>query len=267
MADNYQNNDEYEFTDLDALSPDPLEVNDSAETASYANKARATGGNNIRRNALIAVAVVILAMLSYKFLGSFFTTKPKVPDAAVVTPPIQQPKPIVVQQPVTQPTPVVPVETVKPSVTEQELAQRVSALELGQQSLRSDLNSASEQLSGLNTNITELSDKINHLADAMTALTQRVEEQSTQIELLTERTKPQKVVVRTSPVKRAPLPQYFIQAVIPGRAWLISTNGSTLTVREGTLIAGYGVVRLIDAHQGRVLTSSGRVIRFSPQDS
>ncbi|HAF87135.1 MAG TPA: type IV secretion protein IcmG, partial [Legionellales bacterium] len=60
---------------------------------------------------------------------------------------------------------------------------------------------------------------------------------------------------------------YYIKAVIPGRAWLIAANGSTLTVSEGTNIKGYGMVKLIDSTQGRILTSSGRVIRFSQQDS
>jgi len=70
-----------------------------------------------------------------------------------------------------------------------------------------------------------------------------------------------KVVAATPPA------QYFLQAIIPGRAWLISTNGDTVTVREGTRISSYGVVRFIDAKRGRVLTSSGQVIRFSQEDS
>ena len=60
---------------------------------------------------------------------------------------------------------------------------------------------------------------------------------------------------------------YYIQAVIPGRAWLIATNGSTLTVREGSTIPGYGIVRKIDPNLGKVFMSTGKVIRFSQLDS
>ena len=60
---------------------------------------------------------------------------------------------------------------------------------------------------------------------------------------------------------------YYIQAVIPGRAWLVSSQGLTITVREGTSVPGYGIVKLIDPNQGRILTSSGRTITFSQQDS
>jgi intracellular multiplication protein IcmG len=61
--------------------------------------------------------------------------------------------------------------------------------------------------------------------------------------------------------------RYNIQAVIPGRAWLIATNGATLTVSQGTAIPGYGIVKLIDPVQGKVTTSSGQIIRFSQEDS
>lgn len=271
MVDNYQNNDEYEFTDLDALNTDPLNVNEGVAQETTYETRRQANQNNIRRNALIAVSIVILAMLAYKFFGSFFTTKVKAPDSALTAPPVKQPI-VVKQEPIVEPTPTVvtssqPAPSTSPSATEQELTQRVSALELSQQSLRSDLNGVSEQLGGLNTSISELSSKINSLTESMAVLTQKVEEQATQIAVLTERTKPKPVVVRHLVKKVIPQIVYYIQAVIPGRAWLIGSNGSTLTVREGTMITGYGIVRLIDAHQGRVLTSSGRIIRFSPQDS
>ena len=58
-----------------------------------------------------------------------------------------------------------------------------------------------------------------------------------------------------------------MQAVIPGRAWLIANNGSTITVREGTPIPGYGIAKIIDPIKGRVMTSSGKEIRFSQDDS
>ena len=80
------------------------------------------------------------------------------------------------------------------------------------------------------------------------------------------RTQPKRVVHHINKPSAPPI-HYYIQAVIPGRAWIIATNGSTLTVREGTNIAGYGIVRLIDPLDGRIVTSSGQIIRFSQEDS
>ena len=97
-------------------------------------------------------------------------------------------------------------------------------------------------------------------------LSAKVDQQSREIEGLTiRRQEANKVYHRGAQATH--FPKYHIQAVIPGRAWLIATNGATLTVREGTAVAGYGMVRLIDPSQGRVTTSSGQVIRFSQEDS
>ncbi|WP_133138512.1 type IVB secretion system protein IcmG/DotF [Legionella genomosp. 1] len=294
MADNYQGNDEYEFTDLDALEPETIDSDESQQSSTATKKKPSDIGQaNVKRNALIAIAVIVVAMLGYKFLGSFFTSKPKAVDSGepqvstapavnTNTTPVQQQPVVVDQEPsipttttttpdtttttTTSTTEVTPASSDTSSATDPQVNQKLSALELSQQNLRSEVNSLSEQLGGVNTSITELTNKINSLNQMITSMAQKVEDQSNQITVLTVRTQPKKVVKQ---VVRQVVPRniYYIQAVIPGRAWLIGTNGSTLTVREGTNIAGYGVVRLIDPHQGRIVTSSGQVIRFSPQDS
>jgi len=60
--------------------------------------------------------------------------------------------------------------------------------------------------------------------------------------------------------------RYYIQALVPGRAWIKSKKGSTITVRKGSRVSTYGVVREIDVLNGRILTTSGRVIRFHPSE-
>lgn len=56
-------------------------------------------------------------------------------------------------------------------------------------------------------------------------------------------------------------PEYFVHAVIPGRAWLKSPKGQILTVTEGDTIGNYGKILVIDAANGVVLTSSGVTFR------
>lgn len=166
-----------------------------------------------------------------------------------------QPQPIVQQQP--------------PAVQENDTAlqQKVASIEASQQTVQSEVSSMSQQVGNVNNNVNALNAQITKLNQMITDLNTQVVKQSEVINVLMERTKPKPVkrVVRVRTV--APQIIYYINAVIPGRAWLIGTNGSTLTVREGTKIAGYGTVKLIDSMQGRVLTSSGRVIRFSQEDS
>ncbi|CAM2747793.1 Component of the Dot/Icm secretion system [Legionella steigerwaltii] len=275
MADNDQN-DEYKFAELDSLENEPLETSEfDAKSSTPAGSGGMEPRKNIKRNALIAVGVIVFAMLMYKFIGGMFSkTTPTPPKENVspapmaeVTPPPQpqvtqteipkepiQPQPVVQQQP--------PVVQENPA-----LQQKVASIEASQQTVQSEVSSMSQQVGNVNNNVNALNAQITKLNQMISELNTQVAKQSEVINILMERTKPKPVkrVVRVHTV--TPQINYYINAVIPGRAWLIGTNGSTLTVREGTKIAGYGTVRLIDSMQGRVLTSSGRVIRFSQEDS
>lgn len=54
---------------------------------------------------------------------------------------------------------------------------------------------------------------------------------------------------------------YTVHAIIPGRAWLKSSNGQIITVTEGDKIGDYGTVANIDATNGIVRTSSGIILK------
>lgn len=55
---------------------------------------------------------------------------------------------------------------------------------------------------------------------------------------------------------------YYIQAIIPGRAWLKDSNGKIFTVANGDDIPGYGRVISIEPKQGMVRTDQGKVIEY-----
>ncbi|MFN7098565.1 MAG: hypothetical protein ACK4PR_13580, partial [Gammaproteobacteria bacterium] len=55
---------------------------------------------------------------------------------------------------------------------------------------------------------------------------------------------------------------YYVQAIIPGRAWLKNSSGQIITVAPGDPVPGYGTVTNIDAQNGVVTTSSGTKIVF-----
>lgn len=263
MADNDQLNDEYQFSELDALGADTTDQADSAYDEAASKQVGAE--TNIRRNALIVVILVILAMIIYKFLGSFFAS-PEIPvqkTKTVDTAKKSEPQP---ETPEIQPLqPVVSAPRPQQASIPANVEQKLSALELGQQSTRSDVSSVSNQLGGISSNMDELATQIAKLNDALTSINTKLEQQSREIDLLMTRTKPKKV--RPAVKKSQPAKKYYIQAVIPGRAWLIAQNGATLTVREGTVVPGYGTIKLIDPLQGRISTSSGQIIRFSQDDS
>ncbi|MES2218099.1 MAG: hypothetical protein V4501_06785 [Pseudomonadota bacterium] len=50
---------------------------------------------------------------------------------------------------------------------------------------------------------------------------------------------------------------YSVQAIIPGRAWLKSDNGETVTVAEGDILKNYGRIMKIDPYDGVVQIDTG----------
>lgn len=259
MADNDQNNDEYQFTELDSLGNEPMDTDEAAYQSASSNAT--TGKKDIKRNALIVLGVLLILYILYKVLGSWYSKKPTVPDPGI-TPVVQTtPQPVVVTPTVVEQPKVQQVI----SENDPDLKQKVSAIELAQQSVKSQVNSLGDNMNAVNNNINNLNTQISKLNQLVETLATQFEKQSEELNALRVRAAPKKVY--RAPRHSAPRVVYYIQAVIPGRAWLIGSNGSTLTVREGTQVPGYGVVKLIDSMQGRVLMSSGQVIRFSQADS
>lgn len=266
MAHNDQN-DEYKFDEYDSYEGESMDHNEFGSSDSPSGEQPPKPPRkDVRRNALIAVGAIAFLMIMYKLLGGLFSGKSNnVRKNNIPTAPVTQIAPTPVSQ---QPPQVITPQPVQP-VQDTALKQQVESIGASQQNLQSQVSSLSEQLNSVNNNVNNLAAQVNQLNQTVTNLTNQLSRQSEVINMLIERTKPKPVkhVRRPRYLNNSQPNIYYINAVIPGRAWLIGTNGSTLTVREGTKISGYGVVRLIDSMQGRVLTSSGRVIRFSQDDS
>jgi intracellular multiplication protein IcmG len=60
---------------------------------------------------------------------------------------------------------------------------------------------------------------------------------------------------------------YRLKAIMPGRAWLESSRGTTLTVKVGDKLPGQGTVVRINVPEGAVVTSDGTVITYGRNDS
>lgn len=254
MADNDQNNDEYKFAELDSMDNGLMGEGDGLNNPVGADTRPEMQKKDVRRNAIVVVIMIVFAFLAYKLIGALFFSKsqPVTPAATPVIPVVQ---------------PITPTEPVQPvPVVDTGLQQRVSAIDNAQQNLTSSVNALSEKINTMSDTVNTMNSQISQLNQTVSQLSTQMAKQADEINVLMLRTQPK----RSHPVNRRAAIQYinyYIQAVIPGRAWLIGSNGSTLTVREGTTIPGYGMVKLIDSIQGRVLTSSGKVIKFSQEDS
>lgn len=76
---------------------------------------------------------------------------------------------------------------------------------------------------------------------------------------------PPPAMVPVIPVKAlGPRMVYTVQAIIPGRAWLKSDSGDTITVAEGDSLRGIGRITKIDPYDGVVQIDTGsRIITLS----
>lgn len=255
--DQDQFQDEYQFADLDVVEPESEGVDDA-----HLSTNEGFDTKQIVKKVLIVFGIIVMLIIVYKFMGSIFSHKSKEAPAVAASPitPIVQAKPI--SQPIIAAAPVM-----APSIAEDE-AKKISTVQVAQEGLIADVGNLNNQVSTITANIADLTTKIDQLTQTLNSLAVQVSNESNQLAALTTKVR----TVRAPHVvhRRASVSQrlyYYIQAIIPGRAWLVATNGATLSVREGTSIPGYGVVKLIDANQGRIMTSSGRLIRFSQQDS
>jgi septal ring factor EnvC (AmiA/AmiB activator) len=94
-----------------------------------------------------------------------------------------------------------------------------------------------------------------------------------QVSQLTQGNKPYRVATRepssssvvSSPIKRSePRITYTVQAIIPGRAWLKSEAGDTITVAEGDVLKSFGRVIKLDPYDGIVEVDTGsRVVTLT----
>lgn len=218
------------------------------------------------RNAIVVLGVIIFLLMLYKLTSGIFSSNKeltkvsKAPYSQItqVKPATTVPRPMPIQ---TQQQPL------NMSATDIEnIKQKIASMEQNQTKIEAQFAATTDQMSNLNTNLNMLTEKIAQLNQQMLQVSTIVQEQAQRIVVLTERAKARPKIVKHV-VHHPAFVKYYLQAVIPGRAWLIATNGSTLTVRVGTIIPGYGMVKFIDAIQGQILTSTGQMIRFSQNDS
>lgn len=222
-------------------------------------------GSNLRRYALIGVGLLILVLAVYKMLG-LFTGQPNIAKAPDAVPQAFQPQSQQQPDPVQFAPPVQPVA--QPAVSE-DVNRRIASLEVVSQNNRNQLTQVTNNLTAMNNKLDNLEQKLSMLAGTLDKFSDDIDSIRSQMVAVKARAYRAKTVEKTTTsVKQSERRAgYHIQAIIPGRAWLSAPEGKTLTVREGSRVPGHGVVRMIDPHQGLVKTSSGDIIRFSPNDS
>lgn len=286
MNDENKNNpDENEdFEDFDDAFEDDFgleEINEAQETSEHDESSK--DESVVERPApkktsalpyLIGLAVI--GFFGWKLYGMLFKPSAPPPEEQIVA--IAKPEvmpvtktvvePVVIEQPISIPEPSKPLP---PSATEQELQQvqtdisaqnklyqqKIEALEKEIAQTKESVDNSSRLLNNMNQDLSHLGAAMQELSAQIDSLREYQEREVLRHEL-TKKSAVKKPKQTQSADKSASLSVY---AIIPGRAWLRSPNGKTITVTEGDSIAEFGKVLKIDASNGVVITTSGVTLR------
>lgn len=161
------------------------------------------------------------------------------------------------------------INTVQAPVIDAQAKDRIIALEqqsaammnLLQTEYAQKIADTETQTNAMHGKMEELNKRINHMEASLSQITQ----------LLQGVSKSQASgVMGSAPVSNSttrptePRMIYSVQAIIPGRAWLKSEAGDTVTVAEGDYLKGYGRVTKIDPYDGIVAIDTGsKIINLS----
>jgi intracellular multiplication protein IcmG len=230
-----------------------------ATSTAFAATSTATDKTNIidklkRKNILIGVGVLVVIFIVYKLADVLFTTS-SFHHAVSTTPAVTTITPVLPTT--TQTVPPAPAASEVMNNRLSDIASRQADYQAGLDKVNSQLNDMQSSLSALNTQVANLSNAVQTVASQLAAQQAAAEaaKQAAQKKIAQQKAHP------------APKPVYFARSMIPGRAWLLTQNGETITVSVGNNLPGYGVVLAIDPIQGTITTSTGAIIGYSPGDS
>ncbi len=131
--------------------------------------------------------------------------------------------------------------------------------------LQNKITSNQHAVEQLNNQIRQLTTVVNSL-QAQQANTARLI-QPLQAELSHTNTVVTKMIDAQQAKKHPNQVVYYIKAMVPGRAWLVSQHGATASVGVGETLKGYGKILSINDNDGIVTTRSGRNIVYGHNDN
>ena len=207
----------------------------------------------------------------------FPETNPSTAAAPAPGQPVMPPAPVVSQLPAAptappgMPSPPAPVEMAPAQATttytvpaqQGAIVEKLASMEA---ETSQKLTEYQAQNAALETKVRELNTRLANMEATLNQLTQAILNR----QLATGPTSPPPL--GAGPVGLVPVPAvtmvsgakmgepkmaYTVQAIIPGRAWLKSDAGDTITVAEGDILKDYGRVTKIDPYDGIVVIDTG----------
>lgn len=245
---------EYQFPEDEFIHPDEVEnaeyeeaksstdagVADTAASRTSASYATAPSfADRVaalkNKKAVIIIIAVVLVLIIFHFMRGDRTT----------------PTQTVTQQPVQQ------------TSDDSQYASQIADLKQSTQNNQDAISSLQTQVQSLQATVSQMNTQQSQLSQAISALATQVGQLSDQVQVLT---KPKPVYrPKIQPPQAKPI-VYKLKAVLPGRAWLVGSDDSSISVTVGSKLQQYGTIEAINVEKGQVLTSGGKVISYGQND-
>jgi len=215
-----------------------------------------------RKNILIIVFVIVVAFSVYQLLSFFFsarTIKKEKPAKVAVVKEVAQPEML-------QPEMILAPESLEAlTLSEKPLALSDQSLATSLAPVHSNIQANATKLDTIETTL----DKVNKNISAQTEHLAKIDQtlRKTTALLSLQQAKLKVLMLRHESKMKSEEQDYYVQATVPGRAWLRTKAGKVISVRVGDKVPGYGTVQAIDSQEGMVITNTGDVITHSPDDS
>lgn len=158
----------------------------------------------------------------------------------------------------TAPALVAPAPVVQPVIDPQVVEQLT---ELRQESINNSvtIRQLQAQLSQMTNTANQTRAAEQQLNQSVAALAEQMQQLAAQVKVLAH---PKVKHVAAAPKVIAPAITFQLRAVVPGRAWIVGSDGQSHSVAVGDPVPPYGTVQSIDADAGVVITTSGKTIKF-----
>ena len=263
-----KNEDEYHFSENSNTS---AFTSDDAVLGTTNNKVQIFEKIK-RKNIIIAIVIVLVVLSVYKLIDVLLTSnnsknRTNVANSAskvirTAATPVSSFNASSVQSVVKVPQSADQAGTLPLAPINTDIA-RLNKLEMQDTTLQNNVDKLSNQLNDLQNTISNFDSRLSALSQNIQDIASKQEQFIKQQE-----DKKKSILKKTQQDTHAkPIPIYYVKAVIPGRAWLISQGKSLITVSIGDNLPGYGVIESIDTNQGTIITSSGAIIGYDPENS
>lgn len=260
----YQDEGEYHFSDDQANYTVEAEMSPTSSAVAVSPKEKFIEKIKEHRRLITGLILFfVLMIIVYKLITptqtnptatTDFTAAPaKIPAKTMTSTVVQSPAPVTTTVSVPsaplQPPVIAPAPTVQDRLIalEQQNSQIMNAL---QSEYAQRMSSYEAQNKDVEDKLEKLNARITNIETALTQLIPVVQGLNKSAQAATT-TSPKRTTAET----KVP---YTVEAIIPGRAWLKTEAGDTVTVAEGDVVKGLGRVRRINPYDGVVEIDTGK---------